>query len=162
MPLDFGDRVNAPIECPLKMSTIAWTRCIEYRQQYKCLCKEARDRLRIKGEGKEAFEQKLKEIQRPVPVKPRGWRVERMSRFYVIYNAEGELKHRATNQAEADDYLALAAQVVGLTEENGRLWKLLEEDLTRVDDPWDQVDRMLGVEGSESEADGSEAFGEEE
>ena len=112
--------------------------------------------MRLKGEGKEAFEQKLKEIQRPVPVKPRGWRVERMSRFYVIYDAEGELKHRATNQAEADDYLSLAAQVIGLTEENARLWKLLEEDLTRVDDPWDQVDRMLGVEGSESESDSSE------
>jgi len=46
--------------------------------------------------------------------------------------------------------------VIGLTEENARLWKLLEEDLTRVDDPWDQVDRMLGVEGSESESDSSE------
>ena len=161
MALDFGDRVNAPIDCPLKMSTIAWTRCIEYRQQYKCLCKEARDRLRIKGEGKEAFEQKLKEIRRPVPDKPRGWRVERMSRFYVIYDADGELRHRATNQAEADDYLALAAKVVGLQDENARLWKLLEEDLTRVDDPWDQVDRMLGGESSEG-SEASESYSEEE
>lgn len=160
MALDFGDRVNAPIDCPLKKSTIAWTRCIEYRQQYKCLCKEARDRLRIKGEGKEAFEQKLKEIKRPVPAKPRGWKIDRMSRFYVIYDANGELIHRATNQAEAEDYLALAAKVIGLQDENARLWKLLEEDLTRADDPWEQVDRMLG--GDDSESDASEAYGEEE
>lgn len=162
MPADFGDRVNAPIDCPLKMSTVAWTRCIEYRQQYKCLCKEARDRLRIKGEGKDAFEQKLKEIKRPIPDKPRGWKIERMSRFYVIYDASGELVHRATNQAEAEDYLALASKVIGLQDENARLWKLLEEDLTRADDPWDQVDKMLGGDDSESAASEVSEFGEEE
>lgn len=146
MPLDFTDRVNSPIDCPLKMSTIAWSRCIEYRKQYKCLCKEARDRLRIKGEGKEAFEQKLKEIKRPVPAKPRGWKVERMSRFYVIYDEDGELRHRATNQAECDDYLQLAAEVKALEEENAKLWALLEEELSPTDDPWDQVEQMLGEE----------------
>ncbi len=147
MPLDFTDRVNAPIDCPLKMSTVAWTRCIEYRKEYKCLCKEARDRLRIKGEGREAFEQKLREIRRPVPNKPRGWKVERMSRFYVIYDSDGELRHRATNQAEADDYLSLAAQVIAMKEENQKLWNLLEIELDSSDDPWDQVaERIRGDE----------------
>lgn len=146
MSLDFVDRVNSPIECPLKMSTIAWSRCVEYRKEYGCLCKEARDRLRIKGEGKEVFEQKLNEIKRPIPVKPRGWKVEKMSRFYVIYDENGELKHRATNQAERDDYLSLAARVRALEEENQKLWDLLENELVASDDPWDQVDQMLEEE----------------
>lgn len=152
MSTTISDRVNAPIDCPLKMSTIAWTRCIEYRQEYKCLCKEARDRLRTKGEGKEAFEEKLRQIRRPTPAKPKGWTVDRMSRFYVIYDEKGELRHRATNQAEADDYLGLAAKVLALQEENARLWKLLEEDLTRAEDPWADVTKMLGDDDADSYA----------
>lgn len=143
-----SDRTNAPIDCPLKMSTVAWSKCEEYRKSYKCLCKEARDRLRIKGEGREVFEQKLRDIRKPLPAIPEGWKVERMSRFYVIYDSHGELRHRATNQAEADDYLALQSEVIGLAEENRKLWKLLEEELTASDDPWDQVDDMLSGEGS--------------
>jgi len=138
-----NDRTNAPIDCPLKMSTIAWSKCEEYRSDYKCLCKEARDRLRIKGEGREAFEQKLREIRTPVPDMPAGWSVERMSRFYVIYDEDGELRHRATNQAECDEFLELVATVRHLREENRRLWKLLEEELSESDDPWDHIDQML-------------------
>ncbi len=138
-----SDRTNAPINCPLKMSTIAWSKCEEYRGTYKCLCKEARDRLRLKGEGREAFEQKLREIRSPTPEEPRGWKVERMSRFYVIYDSEGELRHRATNQAECDDYMGLVAEVINLREENRKLWKLLEDELDPSDDPWDQVDGFL-------------------
>jgi len=141
-----SDRTNAPIDCPLKMSTIAWSKCEEYREGYKCLCKEARDRLKLKGEGREVFEQKLREIRRPVPAEPAGWKVERMSRFYVIYDDTGELRHRATNQAECDDYMNLVSEVINLREENRRLWKLLEEELMESDDPWDQVDQMLGGE----------------
>lgn len=141
-----SDRTNAPIDCPLKMSTIAWSKCEEYREGYKCLCKEARDRLKLKGEGREVFEQKLREIRRPVPAEPVGWKVDRMSRFYVIYDDTGELRHRATNQAECDDYMNLVAEVINLREENRRLWKLLEEELVVSDDPWDQVDQMLGGE----------------
>lgn len=148
----FADRINAPIDCPLKMSTIAWARCIEYRTQHKCLCKEARDRLRTKGEGKDVFEEKLRQIRRPIPVQPKGWKVDRMSRFYVIYDEKGELRHRATNQAEADDYLSMAAKVIALGEENARLWKLLEEDLTRVDDPWADVNKMFADDTSEPES----------
>lgn len=137
------DRMNAPIDCPLKMSTIAWSKCKDYRSDFGCLCKEARDRMRIKGEGREAFEQKLREIRRPVPLMPAGWSVERMSRFYVIYDEQQELRHRATNQAECDDFLSLAAQVIHLQEENRKLWELLEEDLVGSADPWDQVDQMI-------------------
>lgn len=126
------------------MSTIAWSKCREYRETYKCLCKEARDRLRLKSEGREVFEQKLREIRQPTPDEPEGWKVERMSRFYVIYDDTGELRHRATNQAECDDYMNLVAEVINLREENRRLWKLLEEELVVSDDPWDQVDEMLG------------------
>ena len=125
------------------MSTIAWSKCEEYRQSYKCLCKEARDRLRIKGEGRENFEQKLMEIRRPLPKFPEGWKIDRMSRFYVIYDEEGELRHRATNQAEAEDYLNLVSQVKHLQDENKKLWKLLEEELIDPDDPWNQVDKRL-------------------
>lgn len=141
-----NDRTNAPIDCPLKMSTIAWSKCEEYRSSYKCLCKEARDRLRIKGEGREAFEQKLREIRTPVPEEPEGWKVERMSRFYVIYDDDGELRHRATNQAECDDYLNLVSEVLSLRKENRKLWKLLEEELSDADDPWDHVDTLIGGE----------------
>lgn len=125
------------------MSTIAWSKCEDYRQSYKCLCKEARDRLRIKGEGREMFEQKLMEIRRPRAPIPEGWKFERMSRFYVIYDENGELRHRATNQAEAEDYLNLVSQVQHLTSENKKLWKLLEEELIDADDPWNQVDKRL-------------------
>lgn len=138
-----SDRTNAPIDCPLKMSTIAWSKCEEYRELYGCLCKEARDRLRIKGEGQEAFEQKLRQIRQPVPQEPPGWRVERMSRFYVIYDDDGELRHRATNQAEADDYMTLVSEVLTLRAENRKLWKLLEEELIDNDDPWNQVDERI-------------------
>ena len=137
------DRTNAPIDCPLKMSTIAWSKCEEYRGTYGCLCKEARDRLRIKGEGKEAFEQKLRQIRQPVPEEPAGWKVERMSRFYVIYDDDGELRHRATNQAECDDYLTLVAEVINMREENRKLWKLLEEELIDAEDPWNNVDERI-------------------
>lgn len=139
-----SDRTNAPIDCPLKMSTIAWSKCEEYRSTYHCLCKEARDRLRIKGEGREAFEEKLREIRKPTPEIPDGWKVERMSRFYVIYDDDGELRHRATNQQECDDYLRLVAEVLSLREESRRLWKLLEEELIEQDNPWDQVDEIIG------------------
>lgn len=138
-----SDRTNAPIDCPLKMSTIAWSKCEEYRGPYGCLCKEARDRLRIKGEGQEAFEQKLRQIRQPTPAEPPGWRVERMSRFYVIYDDEGELRHRATNQAECDDYLTLVSEVIALRSENRKLWKLLEEELIDTADPWNHVDKRL-------------------
>ena len=141
-----SDRTNAPIDCPLKMSTIAWSKCEEYRGEYKCLCKEARDRLKLKGEGREAFEQKLREIRKPAPLVPPGWKVERMSRFYVIYDDTGELRHRATNQVECDDYLGLVSEVLNIREENRRLWKLLEDELVETDDPWDHVDQLLGGE----------------
>ncbi|TXD38112.1 hypothetical protein FRC98_04230 [Lujinxingia vulgaris] len=139
----YHDRTNAPIECPLKKSVIAWARCKEYRSEYKCLCKEARDRLRIKGEGKEAFEEKLREIRRPIPDEPQGWSVERQTRFYLIHDEHGELVHRATNQAECAHFLELAARARALEEENERLWALLEEELLGQDNPWDQVDEML-------------------
>ena len=141
------DRTNAPIECPLKMSTIAWSKCEEYRGSYGCLCKEARDRLRIKGEGQEAFEQKLRQIRQPTPEEPPGWKVERMSRFYVIYDDDGELRHRATNQAECDDYMTLVSEVITLREENRKLWKLLEEELMDADDPWYDVDKRITPNG---------------
>ena len=137
------DRINAPIHCHLKMSTIAWAKCEAYRQDYQCLCKEARDRLRIKGDGREAFEQKLRAIRVPAPSVPEGWTVERMSRFYVIHDEDGEVVHRATNQAECDDYLYLAAQVQHLRRENLKLWSLLEDELTDGEDPWDHVDAMI-------------------
>ncbi|MBA2663700.1 MAG: hypothetical protein H0U74_15535 [Bradymonadaceae bacterium] len=159
--IDYQDRTNAPIDCPLKKSMIAWARCKEYRKTYKCLCKEARERLRLKGEGQEVFEQKLQEIRKPAADRPEGWSVDRLTRFYVIHNEHGELIHRATNQAECDDYLKLAAMVKNLEDENRLLWKLLEGELVEVDDPWDQVDQILATaadaaeraEESEAEAD---------
>lgn len=140
---DYHDRTNAPIDCPLKKSAIAWQRCHEYRQAHKCLCKEARERLRIKGEGKEVFEQKLREIRQPIPSAPVGWRWEKLTRFYMIYNAQGELVHRAANQAECEDYIRLVAMVETLREENHQLWRLLEGELTPAFDPWEKVNQML-------------------
>ncbi len=140
---DYHDRTNAPIECPLKKSVIAWARCKEYRQSYRCLCKEARDRLRNKGQGKEVFEQKLREIRQSIPDKPPGWTVERMTRFYVIHDEDGERVHRTTNQRECDHYLYMAARAQVLEEENRQLWALLEEELVDQDDPWEQVNELL-------------------
>ncbi len=51
--------------------------------------------------------------------------------------------HRATNQAECDDYLYLVAQVQHLRHENNKLWSLLEDELTGDEDPWDHVDEMI-------------------
>lgn len=141
--MDNSDRINAPIRCPLKMSTVAWSKCQEYRGEYKCLCKEARDRFKIKGDGREAFEQKLREIKKPRPRFPHDWKYERMSRFYVIYDSTGELRHRATNKAEAEDYLELVAKVQFMEAENKKLWKLLEDELIDVADPWTQVDKHM-------------------
>ncbi|MFU8803522.1 MAG: hypothetical protein ACNA8W_06915 [Bradymonadaceae bacterium] len=154
--VDYHDRTNAPIDCPLKKSVIAWARCKEYRQTYKCLCKEARERLRLKGEGQEAFEQKLQEIRKPIPDRPDGWKVEKLTRFYVITDEHGELRHRATNQAECDDYLKLAAMVRALHQENARLWKLLEDELIDNDDPWEQIEGRLSDYPDEPDASESE------
>lgn len=148
---DYQDRVNAPIWCPLKKSEIAWGRCEQYRRLYKCLCKEARDRLRITGEGREAFEEKLRSIRRPIPESPPGWTVERMTRFYVILNEEGERMHRTTNQVECAHYLALAARAQVLEEENRQLWALLEEELVDRDDLWEQAEEFLEEEFDEED-----------
>lgn len=149
--VDYHDRTNAPIDCPLKKSVIAWARCKEYRQQHKCLCKEARERLRLKGDGQEAFEQKLHEIRRPIPDQPAGWSVERLTRFYVITDEYGEVRHRAVNQAECDDYLRMASTVRALHAENDKLWKLLESELVDREDPWEQVDERLAEYPEESQ-----------
>ena len=142
---DYYDRTNAPIQCPLKKSVIAWARCPQYRRQYGCLCKEARDRLRWKAEGKEVFEQKLHEIRQPFQDSPPGWSVERMTRFYVILDDHGERVHRTTNQEECEHYLRLAARAKALEEENRKLWALLEEELIGQDDPWAEVDERLAT-----------------
>lgn len=148
---DYHDRINAPIWCPLKKSEIAWGRCQQYRKIYQCLCKEARDRLRITGGGREAFEEKLHAIRRPIPTRPPGWTVERMTRFYVILNEEGERMHRTTNQVECEHYLQLAARAQVLEEENRLLWALLEEELIDQDDLWQQADEFLEEESEEEE-----------
>ena len=129
------------------MSTIAWVKCRQYREEYGCLCKEARDRLRLKGGGREVFEGKLREIRKPVPERPAGWTVSKMSRFYVISDEEGELVHRATNQAECEAYMRLAATAEHLATENKALWQLLEDELTTQDDPWEQLDRRIAESG---------------
>lgn len=148
---DYHDRTNAPIWCPLKKSEIAWARCEQYRRDYQCLCKEARDRLRLTGRGREAFEEKLYSIRRPIPESPPGWTVERMTRFYVILNEDGERVHRTTNQVECKRYLQLAARAQVLEEENRLLWALLEEELVDRDDPWQRVDEFLEDESEEEE-----------
>lgn len=142
--LQHNAQTDAPLECPLKKSVIAWGRCEQYRAEYGCLCKEARDRLRLKGEGREVYEQKLAAIRQAVPDRPPGWTVERASRFYMIHDANGELVHRATNQDECDDYLRLRALVDVLRHENEALWELLREELVEDEDPWAEVERRLG------------------
>lgn len=150
---EYQDRGNAPIECPLKKSEIAWGRCEQYRRKYKCLCKETRDRLRLKGDGKEVFEEKLRQIRQPIPEKPPGWTVERMTRFYVIVDENGERVHRTTNQDECEHYLQLAARVKVLERETEQLWKLLEEELIDRDDPWEKVDEFLQEDEYDDEED---------
>lgn len=146
---DYPDRANAPIDCPLKKSEIAWAKCQKYRRTYGCLCKEARDRFRIKGEGKEVFEEKLRQIRQPIPEAPPGWSVEKMTRFYVILDENGERVHRATNQEECENYLQLAARVEVLEKEASALWALLEEELINDEDPWEKADELLEDEESE-------------
>jgi len=124
---------NAVIGCPLKKSTIAWVRCEQYRDEYNCLCKEARDRLKIKGQGHEALDAQLRRIKKPAPDCPVGWQVDRKTRFYVIVDDQGEIVHRATNQREAEDYVQLVARVQHLEEENQKLWAILRDEL--VEDP---------------------------
>ncbi len=126
------NRINAPIDCPLKMSTVVWSRCEQYRESYGCLCREARERLRIKGQGKEALQTQLQRIKRPVPTQPAGWTVERKTRFYMVLDDQGEVVIRATNQKEADDYLQTVAHLQFLKEENEKLWALLRDELTAI------------------------------
>ncbi len=123
------NRINAPIDCPLKMSTVVWSKCEHYRSSYGCLCKEARERLRIKGQGKQAFDAQLHRIKQPIPEAPEGWKIERKTRFYMIINAEGEVVHRATNMKEAEDFLKLVAEKQALAAENEKLWALLRDEL---------------------------------
>lgn len=150
---DYPDRANAPIECPRKRSQIAWGRCRQYRKTDGCLCKEARDRLRLKGEGREVFEEKLRQIRQPIPAMPPGWTVKSMTRFYVIHDEHGERVHRATNQEECEQYLALAARVRVLEQEASALWALLEEELIggSDEDPWELVDEILETNEDEDE-----------
>lgn len=154
---DFQDRTNAPIYCALKNSVIAWARCEDYRKTHKCLCPEALERIRLKGTGREVFNQKLSEIKVSCPDRPPGWTVERGARFYVIHDHNNQVVHRATNQAECDDYLQLAATALTLQTENTLLWKLLENELTQHEDHWDELEQRLsqtpeGLE-TQSEAD---------
>ncbi len=121
--------VNAAINCPLKKSTIAWARCEQYRGEFNCLCHEARDRLKIKGQGRETFEALMRRVKRPHIETPPGWSIERMTRFYVINDNRGETVHRATNQKEAEDYLHLVARLQALEDENRQLWAILREEL---------------------------------
>ncbi len=148
---DFQDRTNAPIQCPLKNSVIAWARCVEYRKIHKCLCPEALERVRLKGEGREVFEQKLGEIKIEFPQRPAGWTVQRGARFYVIHDETNHVIHRATNQTECENYLLLAATAQSLQKENDQLWKLLKNELTLPDDHWDQLDQRLAAETSAPE-----------
>lgn len=127
---DFHDRSNAPIQCPLKTSVIAWARCVEYRKNHKCLCPEALARVRLKDEGSEVFEQILNAIKVPFPKRPAGWTVEKGTRFYVIHDDTNQVVHRATNQTECENYLQLAATAQSLQQENEQLWKLLKNQLT--------------------------------
>lgn len=127
------NRINAPIDCPLKMSTIVWSKCEGYRKSYGCLCKEARDRLKIKGEGKEAFQAQLHRIKEDIPDMPEGWKFERKTRFYMVIDDKGEVVHRATNQKEAMDYLRIVAELKVLRAENQKLWALLRDELIDFD-----------------------------
>jgi hypothetical protein len=134
------NRTNATIECPLKMSTIVWSKCEHYRGDHGCLCREARERLRLKGQGLAEFQAKLQNLKVQVPKAPRGWTVEKKTRFYLIMDEAGNVVHRSTNQAEAEDYLQLVARVQHLEQENRRLWNILrdemveEEETTGADD----------------------------
>ena len=143
------NRINATIECPLKMSTIAWSKCEDYRGDYGCLCKEARDRLKIKGQGLAAFQAQLQRVKRPIPEAPEGWTVDKKTRFYLVMDEQGEIITRATNQKEAHDFLQLVAKVKAYEDENRRLWALLRDDLVEEDKPKDgefssiQIDNLL-------------------
>ena len=128
------NRINATIECPLKMSTIVWSKCEQYRCDHGCLCREARERLRLKGQGLAEFQAKLQSLKRQVPTAPKGWTVEKKTRFYLIMDEEGNVVHRATNQAEAEDYLQLVARVQHLEQENRRLWNLLRDEMVEEDE----------------------------
>ena len=145
---DFQDRTNSPIHCALKNSVIAWARCQGYRKAHKCLCPEALARVRIKGEGREVFEQTLENIKVPFPDRPPGWTVQRGARFYVIHDHANQVVHRATNQTECVNYLKLAATAQSLQHENDQLWKLLKNELTLPDDHWDELDHRLASESS--------------
>jgi hypothetical protein len=143
------NRINATIECPLKMSTIAWSKCDHYRGDYGCLCKEARDRLRIKGQGLAAFQAQLQRVKRPIPTTPEGWTIDKKTRFYLVMDETGEIVTRATNQKEANNFMQLVAKVQAYEEENRRLWALLRDDLVEEDKPKDgefptiQLDNLL-------------------
>ena len=143
------NRINATIDCPLKMSTLAWSKCEMYRGEYGCLCREARERLKIKGQGAAAFQAQLQRIKQPAPESPDGWNVEKGSRFYIVTNEHGEVVTRATNQKEAKLFLSLAARVKAYEDENRRLWALLRDDLVEEDKPDNgefsglQIDQLL-------------------
>jgi hypothetical protein len=136
------NRINATIECPLKMSTIVWSKCEQYRGAHGCLCHEARDRLKMKGQGVAELQGRLQRLKRAVPTTPQGWGIEKLTRFYIITDAEGNVVHRATNQAEAEDYLQLVSRVKHLEEENRRLWAILRDELVE-DDQRAQADELL-------------------
>jgi hypothetical protein len=143
------NRINATIDCPLKLATIAWSKCEFYRGEYGCLCREARERLRIKGQGTAAYQAQLQRIKQPIAEAPEGWTVVKGSRFYVITDEAGEIVTRATNQKEATLFLSLAARVNGYEMENRRLWALLRDDLIEEDRPDSgefsglQIDQLL-------------------
>ena len=146
------NHINATIECPLKMSTIVWAKCGQYRGDHGCLCHEARERLRIKGQGFKEFQGKLQKLTRPVPSIPEGWSYKKKTRFYIITDAEDNVVHRATNIAEAEDYLSLVARVQHLEEENRSLWAILRDDVVEpekkqeAEDLLTRYSKLLGKE----------------
>lgn len=124
-----ANRTNAPIKCSLKKSDIIWAKCSEARKTHHCLCFEARERLRYTFGGLIELRVQLRRTRQPFGDLPEGWEVKRNTRFSLVYNEKGEVVHRASSVKGGDNFAKLMAEVAALRTENGKLWKLLRDQI---------------------------------
>lgn len=141
--LAVSNQTTAPIECPLKKSTIIWAKCVENRKTHHCLCKEARARLKPTEKGDIEFRVQLKRLLVKPKDKPDGWEIRKNTRFANVYDEKGECVHRGSAQKYSEDYVQLVAEVQALREENRRLLGLLRDELVGVEEYTQSLDELM-------------------
>jgi len=141
--LAVSNQTTAPIECPMKKSTIIWARCVEARRTHHCLCKEARARLRHTEQGEIEFRVQLRRILEKRKDIPDGWEIRKNTRFANVFDENGECVHIGSHTRYSEDYVRLVAEVRALREENRKLLGLMRDELVGTEEDKPSLDELM-------------------